>query len=343
MSNNSMQLTRFASQLMLGVRGPLSSRMSKHKKQHFVPACYLKAWRDPDVPPRHTPYIWLFDKDGTNARNKAPDNVFYETDMYTIQRADGSRDLVLERGLQELETEFAKIRKRKLNFRRSLDQTEHLLLCAFTAAAQVRTPSSREHHRQQWEHPLRMMEEMIEWAKTATPEQKKRAAAMHIPSSNSKGSMTYEQVKELHAHPLQKMLLPMIRTITPLICKLDLAVFVTTDEIGFITSDHPCVWFDPESYKRPPLYRGPALMYKTIEITLPLSPSHCLFLNRQGIEGYIDVDQGIVDELNRRTRFEAENYFVVRRNALRQHWFDPGIEPDDSWEKLHAGNDKTDP
>jgi hypothetical protein len=317
--------------------------MSKHKKQHFVPACYLKAWRDPDVPPRHTPYVWLFDKDGSNARNKAPDNIFHETDMYTIHRADGSRDLVLERGLTGLETEFARIRNRKLNFRRPLDQDEHTLLCAFTAAAQVRTPSSREHHRQQWERPLKMMEEMIEWAKTATPEEKKRAAAMHIPSSTSDGGMTYEQVKELHAHPLQLMLMPMIRTVTPLLRKLNLAVFVTTGEIGFITSDHPCVWFDPESYKRPPLYRGPALMYETIEITLPLSPSHCLFFNRQGITGYIDANQDIVDDLNRRVRFEAEKYFVVRRNALRDYWFDSGVEPEDSWEKLHAKAGKTGP
>jgi len=310
--------------------------MSKHKKQHFVPACYLKAWCDPDVPPCHTPYVWLFDKDGSNVRNKAPDNIFHETDMYTIHCADGSRDLTLEHGLHDLETEFARIRNRKFNFRRRLDQTEHVLLCAFTVATQARTPAMREHQRRQWERPLRMMEEIIDWAKIATPEQKKRAAATHIPSSDSKRGMTYEQVKELHGNPLQLMLWPMIQTVTPLLRKLDLAIFVTSDKLGFITSDHPCIWFDPESYKRPPLYRGPALMYKTIEITLPLSPSHCLFLNRQGINGYIDADLGIVDELNRRVRFEAENYFVVRRNNLREYWFDPGVEPEDSWEKLHA-------
>lgn len=310
--------------------------MSKHKKQHYVPACYLKGWCDPHTPANQTPYVWLFDVDGNNPRRKAPENIFRETDMYTINRADGSRDLTLERGLHEFETEFTRIRTRKFNYGRPLDQSEHILLCAFTAAAHARTPSSREHHRKQWERPLKMMEEMMEWEKTATPDEKRKAAAVHVPSSSSKGSLTYEQVKELHDNPMQKMLLPMIQTTTPLLCKLDFAIFVSNDEVGFITSDHPCVWFDPESYKRPPLYRGPALMYKTIEITMPLSPSHCLLLNRQGITGYVEATQTILDELNRRARFSAENYFVVRQNFKKDHWFDSGIEPDDSWEKQHA-------
>lgn len=313
--------------------------MSKHKKQHFVPACYLKAWCDPNAPTTQTPYLWVFDKDGSNAKRKAPENIFHETDMYTIHRADGTRDLVLEHGLNELETEFTRIRNQKLNYSRPLDQVEHVLLCAFASAAHVRTPSSREHHRKQWERPLRMMEEMMDWAKTATPEQKRQAAAMHIPSSSSKESMSYEDVKQLHDKPLQTMLFPMIQVTTPLLCKLDLAIFVTDDEIGFITSDHPCVWFDPESYKRPPLYRGPALMYKTIEITMPLSPTHCLFLNRHGISGYVETNPKLVDELNRRVRFEAEDHFIVRKNAKRDYWFDPGVEPEDSWDKLHSRRD----
>lgn len=316
--------------------------MSKHKKQHFVPACYLKAWCDPDAPATQTPYVWLFDKDGSNARRKSPGNILHESDMYTIHRADGSRDLILEHGLHQLENEFTKIRNKKLNYGRPLDQTERVLLCAFTAAAQIRTPSSREHHRKQWERPLRMMEDMMAWSKTATPEQKRQAAATHLPSSNSKGGMTYEHVKQLHAKPIQTMLFPMIQVTTPLLCKLDLAILVNEDETGFITSDHPCVWFDPESYKRPPFYRAPALMYKTIEITLPLSPSHCLFLNRQGISGYVDVNLQVVDDLNRRVRFEAEEYFVVRKNTKHDYWFDSGVEPDDSWDKQHAKRKQND-
>jgi hypothetical protein len=181
-----------------------------------------------------------------------------------------------------------------------------------------------------------MMEEMIEWAKTATPEQKKRAASIGPPRSSDdrRGSLSYGDVKALYKNPLQKMLGPMIRTLTPLLRKLDVLMLETDDEIGFITSDHPCVWFDAEAYKRPPLYRGPALMYESVEISLPLSPRHCVLLNRRGLTGYITATPLMLDEMNRRTRFHADEHFVVRVNRVKPVWFDPGVEPDDSWDKV---------
>lgn len=308
--------------------------MSKHKKQHFVPASYLKAWCDPDAPTTHAPYVWRFDKDGSNARSKAPENIFHETDMYTIHRANGERDLVLEHGLHQLETKFTKIRNKIVKQGTPLDTAEHIALCAFAAAAQARTPSMREHHREQWRRPLLMMEEMIEWMKTATVAEKQRLASVPSLSSSSK-RISYEEVQQLYDNPIQTMLFPMIQATTPLLCKLDMSILMTNDDTGFITSDHPCVWFDSEAYKRHPFYRSPAIMYKTIEITLPLSPTHCLFLNRQGTSGYVDVNLQVVNELNRRTRFEAEEYFIVRRNTIRDYWFELGVVPDDSWENTH--------
>ncbi len=81
------------------------------------------------------------------------------------------------------------------------------------------------------------------------------------------------------------------------------------------------------------MYQSPGLIYETIQITLPISPEQCIFLNRQGIKGYLPIKQIMVDDINRRTRFHAEEHFVVRKNEKRDIWFDPGIEPEDSWEK----------
>ena len=142
--------------------------MSHHKKQHYVPECYLKAWCDPETPKNQTPYVWIFDTDGTNPRRKAPRNIFHENDMYTIQTVDRGRDLRLERVLSQLESELTLIRDTKLSHARPLNQKEHELLCAFIAAAQFRTPASREHHRNQWEELRRIIEEVIAWSKTAT-------------------------------------------------------------------------------------------------------------------------------------------------------------------------------
>ena len=74
-------------------------------------------------------------------------------------------------------------------------------------------------------------------------------------------------------------------------------------------------------------------MYKTIEITLPISPSQCIFLNRQGFSGYIEVNESVVKDLNRTNRFHASNYYIMNQNKVDEDWFNPGIEPEDSWEK----------
>jgi Protein of unknown function (DUF4238) len=119
----------------------------EHKNQHFVPQSYLSAWCDANTPPGQTPYVWIFAKEGTQSKRKAPENIFFETDTYTIKSADGSRALRLERGLCELESRFVHIRNNKISKEEPLNQKEHLYLCAFMAAMLVRTKAQREHQK----------------------------------------------------------------------------------------------------------------------------------------------------------------------------------------------------
>jgi hypothetical protein len=307
----------------------------QHKKQHFIPKSYLKAWCDPETPSTQEPYIWQFTKDGTESNKKAPHNIFHEKDMYTIEKIDGSRDLTLEHGFSGLEDTFVKIRNEKIIEGKPMTSEEHLYLCAFIAGLHSRTKSQRDHLKNQWKKPLEMMEELIEWNKTATIEEKKKMASISTSSSTEGEGLNYEQVKELSTRPLQKLMLPAIKSLTPLLSKLDIAILETSSTPGFITSDSPCVWFDPEGCKRPPLYQSPALAYKTIEISLPITPNHTILLNRQGITGYKHINEDFTDEVNRITRFHAHEYFIVNKKITKGIWFEPGQEPDDSWNKTH--------
>ncbi len=312
--------------------------MANHKKQHFVPRSYLKAWCDPNTPTGQEPYVWRFSRDGSSSARKAPDTVFHETDLYTIKLPDGGRDLVLEHGLAQLESEFVSIRDTKLKRCESIEFTEHVLLCAFIAAAQARTPAQRDHLAEQWKNVLKTADSMMEWAKTATPEEKRAAASMTLP--NREPSFTYDEVKAMAEKPLQTTMFSAIRTLTPLLARLDFAVLTSDGELGFITSDTPCVWFDAEAYKRPPFYQVPALMYESIEITLPVSPDQIIVLNRRGLSGYLLASAKVVDEFNRHTRFNCTDYFVNNTNLTRPIWFDPGTEPEDSWRKRHPEVEK---
>jgi len=286
--------------------------MANHKKQHFVPRSYLKAWCDPNTPTGQEPYIWRFSCDGSSAARKAPDTIFHETDLYTIKLNNGGRDLVLEHGLAQLESEFVSIRDTTLKQRKTIETKEHVLLCAFIAASQSGTPTQRDHLGRQFKNILETMDDMMEWAKTATPEEIRASADMMGPERER--GITYDEVKALAEKPLQTAMFPAIMTQTPLLAPLDFAVFTCDDGMVFITSDNPCVWFDPEGYKRPPLYQGPALMYESIEITLPVSPDQMIVLNRRGLNGYFPASERLVDELNRRTRFNCREYFVSNLN-----------------------------
>jgi len=309
----------------------------KHKKQHYIPQSYLESWCDPDTPDRQTPYVWQFTKDGANVRKKAPSNIFYEKDMYTIKLTDGSRSLILEQGLSELESKFCNIRRTKLENESELSIFDRIIICGFIAAMHARTKAQSNHLSQQWGEALKKMEMMMKWAEQASPQEKFAMADTSINHGREGGGLSYEEVKKLASEPIKHMLLPMITVETPELCKLDFAVIQTTSTPGFITSDAPCVWFDPEACKRPPFDQTPGLIYPTIEITLPISPNQMILLNRSAINGYLPltVDERLVDELNRRTRFHAHEHFIVNKSVKKEIWFDPCIETMDSWRKTH--------
>ena len=312
--------------------------MSKHKKQHYIPKCYLKAWCDLKCPQKQTPYIWIYEKESKDGKKKSPDNFFHETDMYTILDKDGGRILDIEHGLSGLESHFTTVRNKKISRHIDLDQIEKVIVTTFMAAMHARTKSQLAHMADQWRMPLEMMDNLDKKMKVATEEEKRRMANKVAPvsSTGGRGGFTHEQVRQMVEDPVGTTLVPMIRAVAPLIAELDMAILCTDSVPGFITSDRPCVWFDPQSHTRPPLYQGPALMYKTIEITMPVSPTECIFLNRQGMSDYINVDENLVKELNRRVRFHSSEYFVVNQEYTDDMWFDVGKEPEDSWEKQQA-------
>jgi hypothetical protein len=316
--------------------------MSKksYKKQHFVPQCYTKAWIDPASreAPKTDPYVWVFHQDGTNARRKSPANLFTETDIYTITKADGQRDLYLEHGFGELEDRFTRIRNLRFAKNQWPNADEMVFLLAFVATFQARTQSNRDHQRQQWGNIRQRMEDMLKAYEEATPAQKnafERMSSIGTIGSDSGAGMTIADVKVMEDFPIQTMMGTIVKTVLPIFQKMSCAVLQTDDPIGFITSDHPCIWFDSESYKLQPIYRGPGLYSQTIEVTLPISPRHCLVLShRRSLSGYIDVPQHVVDEVNFRHIAHCKDSFISHTQQTRPIWFEKRELPEDAWEKV---------
>jgi hypothetical protein len=203
--------------------------------------------------------------------------------MYTIKPADNpdGRDLSLERALSRLEADFCAVRRGSIEPRRPLGAREQGVLLAFLASSKFRTPDYREHTRSQWQPVLDKGRAMEKWARTATPEQCANAARIGRVGSSGRG-MTMDEVQAIVDKPLQTTLRVHVSTIVPLLAKMTYLTILCTESVpGFITGDEPVVWFDPEAYKRPPFYQSPALMYESIEITLPISPRSMMFLGRK--------------------------------------------------------------
>lgn len=309
----------------------------RHRKQHWIPQSYLSAWCDPDIPENHEPYVWRFSKDGHTAKHKAPKNIFWENEMYTIHRGNGERDLTLEHGLQGLEDFFARLRRNKLINRIELTPEERVLLLLFVAAMKVRTTSQRDHMQGQWGKVLKKMDSLAEQISGMTKEEKAKFATMQpLSSSSSSKSLPHEQVRNLATKPLQHTLFTMMMKQTDIFSQMYMAIIGANIYPGFITSDSPCVWFDPEGYKRPPFYRSVGLAYEKVEVTLPVSPEQAILISwNEKYDGYMELNsEQVVDDLNSRTRFQCDEYFIVNKNIKKDIWFDPGVEPEDSWENM---------
>lgn len=297
--------------------------MTSKKKQHYIPRSYLRAWCDPAVPDRHEPYVWLMSRARPEARRKSPKTIFFESDLYTVDADDTDRNLAIEDALMRAEDRFVRVRKSVLSDQKPISEESKEILTTFVAAMHARTIARREWNRSQWNRVRDMADKMLRVIDEASPEQLETMRRISEVSQLSRQtpSLGYEDVVRITEYPLQDLIASEIAAETCGLMLLDLAILRTQDIPGFVTSDDPCVWFDQQSSKRPPHMRSPALMYKSIEVTLPAAPDCMLFFNRQGITGYLDIDARVVDKLNVRTITFSQEVFVTSRGHIRLAWY----------------------
>ena len=129
-------------------------------------------------------------------------------------------------------------------------------------------------------------------------------------------SLTITDVKKLADKPIQHMLVAIIEGDLPVLTRMSVVIFTTEDDTGFITSDNPCVWLDPQGGRRPPM-----LQSRTIEVTMPVSPGALALLCWEDVPDYKNLGLHAVDDANRLQQIACDEYFVVRRNACRPVWF----------------------
>jgi hypothetical protein len=291
--------------------------MAEHKRQHVIPHCYLKAWCDPCTPAGQSPYIWRISRDGSSQKKKSPEKSFVATDRYTLTLPDGKRNLVVENTLAGLEDAFVSVRRR-VQRREKLNKRDRITLCLFTAAMQSRTIRAGDN-----------------WKKTT---QELHDVVSKLEEQHHAEPITSLQTGKMVETAHQYFVMTALEIQTPLLFAMEMSIFVAKDECGFITSDSPCVWFNPKAHTLPPFYRSPGLAQPDIEVTLPLTPHHLLLISHHRPQTfYVDVNQKTVDEANRLVRAYSTSEFVSWKGETRPYWFENGEAPADAWENTDAG------
>lgn len=156
-----------------------------------------------------------------------------------------------------------------------------------------------------------------------TAEEKQRFA-MSQPEAGEGPKMTHEQVKQIAAEPLQEIMWPMLEAELSAFAAVNIKFGILShdDDLGFVTSDSPCVWYDPEAALMPPIYRDVGVGSPTVEITLPITPNSAVILSHQDhLTGYIPISESMVHVLNRRTIFHCDEEFVCSRPKTHPYWF----------------------
>ena len=288
------------------------------KNQHVIPKCYLESWCDPKSlnQPLITPYIWRISCDGSKKKNKSPENSFVSNDHYTIKLPSGERNLIVEDTLAGLESNFVQVLP-KIRKQEPLTDDDRIHLILFTAAMHSRSKA------------------MGKWFKNTNTDLHEMVVAMEQ-QHNLKPS-TSLQTQKLVDHANAAAIPMLMQAEAPMLGIMQMSVLVTDDPLGFITSDTPVVWFNPEAYKWPPLYRSPGLGQKDIEVTLPLTPQHMFLFWHKNLPLYADIKQKSVDEGNRLRRVTCREEFVSWTGETKPYWFEIPNVPDDAWENTEDG------
>jgi hypothetical protein len=273
--------------------------------------------------------VWVFDKGTREGKKRAPKNIFREPHLYSFPAGAPNR-YDLETKLSQLEGKFRRIRDERLAKHKPLSTTDFVSFMAFVAAMHSRTPRMRDHHQEQWRHALDMMEDLDAAMKRATPAEREAQARMpRLPGSTSGPSLNIAQVRSMVAYPMLSMFYPFFAAELKGYCKMQMTVLCTTPASPFITSDAPVAWFDPRVQGRQGIYAAVGLRNATVEVTMPLSPRQLLLLTWRapGPEMYVDIQDGVVQELNRRALAFSDKQFVSCNSSTHDRWFDPNADP----------------
>lgn len=258
----------------------------------------MREFADPNTPSNKEPFIWIFDKSGKNRRKDKVKNVLVSNDLYTL-KIKGQKDYSIEETLSNLEGRYAEVFRNKIKNKLPLTEEEHIILCVFVSVMLQRTLRHKDNLES-------FFDNLIEHAETLVQAQ----------------NLKPEKTQELRGYKenIHKLgVVQLLPDITELLMHMSLAFLCAEDGAKFITSDDPCILFNPDlQWQR---FFSPGLIQKNVNLTLALSPEILLCMSWSNLRGYIRWKKRLIEEANRMAVSRCYKYFVSNSPKTRWLWF----------------------
>jgi hypothetical protein len=277
------------------------TRHDLNMNQHYVTEGYIKAWLDPKTP--QGAYVWVFSKKYKTISRKSPSRLFSEIDFYTDYDNKGNRILDLEHELKKIEDKFFLLRDSKLKIHKSLLPDDRLTIATFISSMFARTKFQKEIQVDIWEELLDTVDNMPE----------------NI-SNSIKESAEYKTIKALHKQPMPFNLFNFVNISAPVLYRMNACIYENNDAPGFITSDNPCLWMDPDLIypSEPKTWFG--LGSRKLNVILPISPNQCISLMAGGFDGYQEIDPEYAKIIEELIISQAQEKIVINKHIIKESW-----------------------
>jgi len=280
----------------------------EYKNQHFVTESYLKAWCDPTTP--NGAFVWVVSKKDRRITRKSPKSLFSEDDFYTYYDSSNKRYLELEHNLKDIEDRFIQLRDGRLKQHIPLNPKDRQTLALFASSTFARTKRWKEDGIHIWQDYIEMVDSLPKEI-----------------SKTIKASKDYQAVIDVHKdQPMIFHLFQFVNVTAPYLYQMNCAIYETKSIPGLITSDNPCFWFDPAVYNPdlPLTYFG--IGSPTLNVILPISPNQYISLEKNGVDGYIDLSMRseeieIIDGLNNLITMNCDELIVINSKTFKEKWF----------------------
>jgi hypothetical protein len=306
--------------------------MARTKKHHYVPVFYLNGFIDPDT----HPYIWVYQKGSFEVLKLRPENCGFEKDYYSFVNPSGKRDSdTIEYAFSSLESGVAPIFE-KINNEGFPDEKERVALSFFLACAMTRVPSFRNAIEASvaavvGKFAMAMASNSEAWRAMLIRYEEETGEKINIPAEELQNFVLSGEY-DLTTNPevsLQMMVLA--HDFAPVFYHMRWRFLKASEDFRFLTCDSPLYLCDPTHDHRSQF--GVGLACKNAEISFPISREIALFASWNGREGFEEVRDQRVRDINQRTVISATRFVYssqerrgIGRFVRRYEDFSPTLE-----------------